>query len=77
MIRQLASKPSAVATRASSSRTLPWSPPNRVRKEAWVPVVPLAPTAAQPVAAVGHFLEVGQEVLEPEAGALAQRRQLS
>ena len=55
---------------------MPWSPAKRVRKLAWVPVVPLTPAAAQGRQPVLDLGEVEDEVLRPEAGALADRRQL-
>ena len=69
--------PRGRASARSSSSTLAESPSKRRRKEACVPVAPLAPRKRRPSRAErASCLEVHQEVRGPERRALADRRRL-
>ena len=61
---------------SSSRRTFSWSPRNRARKLAWVPVVPLAPRNCSSSQPAFEFVQVEDEVVAPQTGPLADGRQL-
>ena len=71
MTAQAASKPTFFATCSSRPSTFAWSPSNRSRKLACVPVVPLTPRQGRPLGTMLDLLQVEQQVLDPQAGALA------